>query len=60
MLQVPQVRTTSSGKNSFSYATPVLWNFLPEHFRTCNNFNQFKQLISNHTGKDCKCVICKT
>ena len=41
-------------------AMPVLCNSLPEHFRTCNNFNQFKQLISNYTGKDCKCVICKT
>jgi hypothetical protein len=38
ILQVPQVRTTSYGKKSFSYAAPVLWNSLPEHFRTCNNF----------------------
>jgi hypothetical protein len=28
ILQVPQVRTTSYGKKSFSYAAPVLWNSL--------------------------------
>ena len=34
ILQIPQIRTKSYGKNSFSYAAPVLWNSLPEHFRT--------------------------
>ena len=36
ILQLPQVHTTSYGKNSFSYAAPILWNSLPEHLRTCN------------------------
>ena len=46
ILQVPQIRTTTYGKHSFSYAAPVLWNSLPDNFRSCNNFNQFKQLVS--------------
>ena len=33
ILQVPHVKTTKFGKNSFRYAAPVLWNSLPENFR---------------------------
>lgn len=58
LLQVPAVRTTSYGKNSFKYAAPVLWNSLPDHFRTCSSFSQFKTLISSWSGKDCKCIAC--
>ncbi|KAH3808197.1 hypothetical protein DPMN_136549 [Dreissena polymorpha] len=55
---VPAVRTTAYGKNSFKYAAPVLWNSLPDHFRTCSSFGQFKTLISTWSGKDCKCIAC--
>ena len=41
ILQIPTVRTSKFGKSSFKYAAPVLWNFLPEDFRNCSNFNQF-------------------
>ena len=33
ILQIPQVKTTKFGKNSFSYTAPVLWNSLPYQFR---------------------------
>lgn len=33
ILQVPQVRTTKYGKNSFKYAATVLWNSFPDDFR---------------------------
>ena len=42
ILQVPQVRTTKYGKNSFKYAASVLWNSFPDDFRKVSNFNQFK------------------
>ena len=32
ILQVPHVKATKFGKNSFKYATPVLWNSLSEFF----------------------------
>ena len=47
LLQVPQVRTTRYGKNSFRYAAPVLWNSLPDELRVCINFNQFKKMITS-------------
>ena len=40
ILQVPTVHTSTFGKRSFRYATPVLWNSLPDDFRKCTNFIQ--------------------
>ena len=59
LLQIPHVKTTRYGKQSFRYAAPVLWNSLPEEYRKCSNFNQFKALISCWSGKACSCVACK-
>ena len=33
ILQVPSVKTTTYGKNSFRYAANVLWNSFPDSFR---------------------------
>lgn len=58
ILQIPTVRTSKFGKGSFRYAAPVLWNSLPEDFRKCSNFNQFRQMILSWNGKECKCTAC--
>ena len=59
ILQIPAVRTTTYGKNSFRYAAAVLWNNFPEHFRQTNNFNHFKSLLNHWNGEQCKCSMCK-
>ena len=59
IVQVPHVRTTKYGKNSFKYAAAVLWNSFPDDFRKVKNFNQFKSLISKWNGGGCKCNLCK-
>ena len=59
VLQVPQVRTTKYDKKSFRFAAAVLWNSFPDNFRQVSSFNQFKALISNWSGKDCKCNLCR-
>ena len=57
ILQVPRVSTSNFGKKSFNYAAAVLWNSFPYEFRKVSNFNQFKPLISNWNGGDCKCNL---
>ena len=59
ILQVPRVRTIKFGKKSYSYAAAVLWNSFPDEFRKEKNFNQFKALISNLNGDDCKYNMCR-
>ena len=59
ILQVPHVRTTMYGKNSFRYAAAVLWNSFPDEFRQVNNFSQFKSLLANWNGGDCRCNLCR-
>ena len=59
LLQIPQVKSSRYGKSSFRYAAPVLWNSLPDNYRNCSNFNEFKNLISFWNGKSCTCIICQ-
>ena len=59
ILQVPQSRTSNFCKKSFRYATAVLWNSFPDEFRRVNNFGQFKSLIANWNGEDCRCNLCR-
>lgn len=59
ILDVPQVRTTSYGKKSFSFAAATLWNSLPDHFRTVNSFSHFKSLVQSWSGTECFCSACR-
>ena len=59
ILQIPSVRTSQHGKNSFRYAAVVLWNTFPQEFRDTGNFNHFKSLISQWNGEGCKCSLCR-
>jgi hypothetical protein len=59
LLQIPQVKSSRYGKSSFRYAAPVLWNSLPDNYRNCSNFNEFKNLISFWNGKSCTCIVCQ-
>jgi hypothetical protein len=38
IIEIPRVRTTTYGKNSFKYIAAVLWNDLPDDFRKISNF----------------------
>ena len=57
-LDIPRVRTSTYGKNSFKYAAAVLWNDLPDDFRKISNFNQFKNILKSWNGNVCKCSVC--
>ena len=37
-VEIPRVKTTTYGKNSFKYTAAVLWNDLPDEFRKIANF----------------------
>ena len=56
LLQIPQVKSSRYCKSSFRYAAPVLWNSLPDNYRNCSNFNEFKNIISFWNGKSCTCI----
>ena len=58
IVDIPRVRTSTYGKNSFKYAAAVLWNDLPDDFRKISNFNQFKNILKSWNGNVCKCSVC--
>ena len=57
--EIPRVKTTIYGKNSFKYTAAVSWNDLPVDFRKIDNFNQFKNILLSWNGNECKCNACK-
>jgi hypothetical protein len=59
IVEIPRVKTTTYGKNSFKYTAAVLWNDLPNDFRKIANFNQFKNILLSWNGNECKCNACK-
>ena len=59
IVEIPRVKTTTYGKNSFKYTAAVLWNALPDDFRKIANFNQFKNILLSWNGNECKCNACK-
>ena len=59
IVEIPRVKTTTYGKNPFKYTAAVLWNDLPDDFRTIANFNQFKNILLSWNGNECRCNACK-
>ena len=60
MAEIPTVRTTRYGKNSFRFESARVWNSLPNDIRKVENFKEFKRLIRTWTGPGCKCSICQS
>ena len=60
MAEIPTVRTTRYGKNSFRFESARVWNSLPNDMRKVENFKEFKRLIRTWTGPGCKCSICQS
>ena len=60
MAEIPTVRTTRYGKNSFRFESARVWNSLPNDMRKVENFKEFKRLICTWTGPGCKCSICQS
>jgi hypothetical protein len=56
--EIPQVRTTSYGINSFRYTAAKLWNSLPQHYRDQTSYKQFQSLVSCWNGESCYCSCC--
>ena len=59
MLQLPTVRTSRYGKNSFRFEAARVWHSLPNEIRCANNFEEFKRLVHTWTGPGCKCSMCQ-
>ena len=57
LTDIPQVRTTNYGLNSFRLRAAKLWNSLPDSFRQISYFNQFKSQINCWEGIPVNAVL---
>ena len=58
MLEVPTVRTTTYGKQSFRFEATHIWNSLPNHVRQVDNYKEFVRLVRIWEGQTCRCAMC--
>ena len=54
--EIPTVRTTRYGKNSFRLQSARVWNSLLNEIRKTENFKQFKRLVGTWTGPGALCA----
>ena len=50
IVDVPRVKTTRYGLNSFRFGAARLWNSLPENIRKEQNFDRFRSLVASWDG----------
>ena len=58
-LKVPRVNQTTYGSKSIRFEGARLWNHLPEHIKSAENLNIFKNLIKYWIGPSCGCNYCQ-
>ena len=56
---VPAVKSVYNGDCSLRYLGPVIWNILPDYYKTLRSLKKFKEEIKNWIP-DCPCRLCKT
>ena len=59
ILEIPNVRTTTYGKNTFRFGAAQVWNSLPNELRTVSEYKDFVRLVRTWTGPQYNFSICK-
>ena len=59
LLQIPPARTITYGTNSLIFKASILWNTLPNEYKTAKSVNIFKTNIKKWSGSSCHCFLCK-
>ena len=55
-----KVNTVYKGENSIRIFGPIVWNLLPEIFKSSITLADFKKAIKSWVPKNCPCRLCKT
>ena len=50
---------TTFGSNSQMSIAPRIWNGLPDKIKSAENLKNFKDLVKQWNGPNCKCSACK-
>ena len=59
MLEIPSVRTTRYGENSFCFEAARVLKRLPEEIRRTDNYKNFSRLVYTWTGPNYTCAMCR-
>ena len=59
LLRIPPAKTITYGTNSLIFKASLLWNSLPNEYKSAKSINIFKSNIKSWTEAPCQCLICK-
>ena len=57
-LDIPVVRQFTYNTKSLRSFGPKIWNSLPHHIESAENFEPFEKNISSLNGVSCNCISC--
>ena len=60
LLKIPSVNNKTIGLNSLSFRGSILWNRLPNEYKSKATLQSFKDKIKHWIGIECTCLICTT
>ena len=58
LLKIPAVKSKTYGTNSLFFKASIIWNTLPNEYKTAKSIPIFKTLIKSWKGDSCSCFIC--
>ena len=58
-VNLPRYKTVTYGRNSLRFTGAHIWNSLDIELRTAVSIKEFKTLIKNWDGIECKCAMCR-
>ena len=58
-LEIPNPNQIRFGEKSLTSFGPKIWNTLPYHIKSSENWKIFRSLLKNWNGTSCKCNVCK-
>ena len=59
LLIIPPANTITYGTNSLLFKASILWNSLPNEYKSAKSVDIFKSNIKKWTENSCQCLICK-
>ena len=59
LLELPRLKSTRFGSNSFRFQAAKVSNSLPEQARKITDFDSFRTFIKGWGGTQCRCALCR-
>ena len=58
LLKLPETSTSRYGTQAFCFKGSLLWNMIPNHYKSIDSLEEFKRQIKTWKPTTCSCRLC--